>query len=177
MKVIQPALIGIYNVGLLVRLNRQKLTSRPREQGLRLFALICILMMPLQFKGGAAESHPHAFFQFWSNAGAASHHHGFDEDSGGDSHVQHAHEQPASPQTQTLLTAHDDDPSPVGSSVGPPGQLGIGQVAGFAMTLSLSALFVTSEREGNRRGARASLMGRSVLPPVPPPRLLVSFAN
>jgi hypothetical protein len=162
---------------LHVRLNRQKLASSQTERGLRLFALLCILMMPLQFKGGAAESHPHAFFQFWSDAEAAPHHHGFDEDSGGDSHEQHEHEHPAAPIKRNLLAAQSDDPSSVETSVGPPGLIGIGQVAGIAMTLLLASLFVTSDLAFERSGSRASLDGQSVLPPVPPPRLPVRFAN
>jgi hypothetical protein len=154
-----------------VRLNWQKFTSNQTERGLRLFALFCILMMPLQFKGGAAEPHPHAFFQFWGNSEAAPHHHGFDEDSGRDSLNQHEHEHPAAPVKRSLLAAQNDDPSSVETSVGPPGLIGIGQVAGFALTLFLAALFVTSDRALDRLGARATLIGRSVLPPVPPPRL------
>jgi len=147
------------------------------KRGLWLFALVCILMMPLQFKGGAAESHAHAFFQFWSDAEIAPHHHGFDEDSGGDSHDQHAHEYPAAPPKRNVLAAQDDEPSPVESSVGPPGQIGIGQVAGLAMILFLTALFVTSDLGADRFGARANLLGRSVLPPVPPPRLPAPVAS
>jgi hypothetical protein len=134
-------------------------------------------MMPLQFKGGAAESHPHAFFQFWSDAEAAPHHHGFDEESGGDHHDQHAHEHPAAPPKRSQLVAPGDDPSSVETSVGPPGLIGIGQVAGFALTLFLAALFVTSDRGRNRLGVSATMIGRSVLPPVPPPRLLSCISN
>jgi hypothetical protein len=160
---------------LHVRLNRQKITSGQTKRGLWLLALVCILMMPLQFKGGAAESHPHAFFQFWSDAEIALHHHGFDEDSGDDSHNQHAHEHPSAPLKRNVLAAQDDGHSPIESSVGPPGRIGIGQVAGFAMNLFLAALFASADREVNRLGAHASLLGRSVLPPVPPPRLSGRF--
>ena len=154
-----------------MRLNGRNIRSIHTGRGLRLFALVCILMMPLQFKGGAAESHPHAFFQFWSDAEVAPHHHGFDEESGGDSHDRHAHEHPSTPMKRSQVAVHDDDFPLVETSVGPPGQIGIGQVAGFALTLFLAALFVTSDRRRDRLRANVMLIGQSVLPPVPPPRL------
>ena len=158
-------------LGYHVRLNRTYVTLMHTGRGLRLFALVCVLMMPLQFKGGAADSHSHAFFQFWSNAETAPHHHGNGEDGGVESHDHRFHEHPADTIKLSSIDAQLDDAPSVETSVGPPGLIGIGQVAGFALTLFLATLFATSELGRVRLSALATMIGRAVLPLVPPPRM------
>lgn len=148
------------------------LTSRQRARGLRLFALICILMMPLQFKGGAAETHPHAFFQFWSDAEAAPHHHG-DRNESVDAehdHAPHAHDggRGVIP-SQWAADRTGDDASP-SATVAPPGMIGIGQVAGFALAFALATIVLASGRIRDWHRADEPLNGQVVTPPVPPPR-------
>ena len=152
------------------------LTSRQRADGLRLFALVCILMMPLQFKGGAAETHPHAFFQFWSDTEAAPHHHGDHADDAYEathhhSDNPHAHPIPISSQ---LTPDGAKDESSIGSTVGPPGMIGIGQVAGFALVLAFASTALISSRQHWQWRDGIALLGRIVTPPVPPPRVATS---
>jgi hypothetical protein len=139
---------------------------------LRLIALVCILMMPLQFKGGATEAHPHAFFQFWSDAESAPHHHGDrnDIDAGEYRHDGHAHDGGfVFVPSQSAADPTGDEPSS-STTVAPPGMTGAGQVAGFAMAFFLAMVAVASGRLRGRQGDHELRTGRVVTPPVPPPR-------
>ncbi|HEV2067558.1 MAG TPA: hypothetical protein VGR08_12050, partial [Thermomicrobiales bacterium] len=42
-----------------------------------LAAALALLTMPVEYRGGAEEAHPHAVVQFWAEAsrGSLSHHH------------------------------------------------------------------------------------------------------
>ncbi len=72
-----------------------------------LLALLCVLMMPSTYKGGASTPHAHSFFQFWFTGveRAFDHHRGLGEHAGS---VTHNH--------QHLTTAEGSSSAPRSSA-------------------------------------------------------------
>jgi hypothetical protein len=66
---------------MLARTLGRSIRSRsPIDRRLALLAVLCLLTMPQNYRGGAEDAHPHAIFQFWFTGGhvTAEHHHGGD---------------------------------------------------------------------------------------------------
>jgi hypothetical protein len=60
------------------KLERSNRSRSPIDRRLALLAVLCLLTMPQNYRGGAEDAHPHAIFQFWFTGGhvTAEHHHG-----------------------------------------------------------------------------------------------------
>jgi hypothetical protein len=60
---------------------RPAIAHRRLDRALTALAVLCVLMMPVEYRGGAEASHAHAVFQFWASEGVgALDHHGHDHE-------------------------------------------------------------------------------------------------
>lgn len=78
-------------------------------QGLLFTALLCLLTMPVEYRGGGGQTHPHASLQFWTEAAGGSliHHHdgSHRQESRESSHQEIAYRIPGDQEAPSLTTA------------------------------------------------------------------------
>ena len=136
-----------------------------------LLALLCVLMMPSTYKGGASTPHAHSFFQFWFSGAdrAFDHHHGLDHHTGSDTAV-HVHntstgESPAAP-VRSAANADDVTIAPESAPGGTVSALAL--LIGILLSIALP--YVNRWRFPNLQWI---INDRWVVPESPPPRIAV----
>jgi hypothetical protein len=139
-------------------LGRSNRSQSPIDRRLALLAVLCLLTMPQNYRGGAEDAHPHAIFQFWFTGGhvTAEHHHGGDHHDGG----------APVPSKASGSSRLVDNPVVPTISEATPGAERADAIGGIFSAWIASLLFATlviTSRSG-------SLIGLAIAPEPPPPR-------
>ena len=142
---------------------RRRRANQPGSTGaarlLTAVGVLALLMLPVHYKAGAEQAHPHAAFQLWADFahGRTPHRH----DDAATDHTAHAgHEAP-------FAAAVEPSPdAPKVSEATPPAE----RAAAFASLLALAWLLLPLGRP-RIAGLASRLVGRVPRPALPPPRL------
>lgn len=123
---------------------------------------ISLLAMPVSYRGGAEQIHPHVFFQVWIDAknGSFTHHHSAHG-------IEHVHQHASAPQTQETGTGKSDAPSLIASL--------IPSIQGVSLVASAITEFVVPRDALFWRELKAFPQGRRLRPDLPPPRFAGSI--
>ena len=130
-----------------------------------ILATISLLTMPVNYKGGAEETHPHGVFQLWEDLshGSIDHHH-----AGHESGRRHDESATRSAPAVAETAQADPDLPRLMDGTGPaperPVAIVFGAAEGFLVVVRSPRLVTTPARPA----------GRSLKPALPPPRLALA---
>lgn len=145
------------------------LLLNPLRRGVVLAAVLGLLALPVEYRGGAKEPHAHAAYQLWYDAahGSVAHHH-----TGAIGHAHRAEGREtravAPPLPAAAVEAGEDVPRLVTLSIG-------GTKIPVLLTVVLVAILVSIRLRLAWREPRV-VVGRTSPPATPPPRPLPVFA-
>lgn len=127
------------------------------DRALAALAVLCLLMMPIEYRGGAEEPHPHAVFQFWDSGNRdAFDHHG------------HAHAAAAVPRADASEAPTD---VPIVTEMTASAE----RAVGFAVAVSALFLLLSLTRVRRLSIPRTAVPdGLEPVPDVPPPRSVLA---
>lgn len=130
-----------------------------------ILAAFSLLLMPVDYRGGAEEAHPHGVFQLWEEAahGSLDHH-----------HPAHAHDvHDAGPESEPHLVVSTGTADPDLPQVSDGSGSSLAQPLAFVITAA--AIFLDRRGNGPLARRRHRLIGRVVKPSPPPPRRVHTF--
>ncbi len=136
-------------------------TQPSRSRVVPLVAMIALLSMPVQYRGGAALPHPHALFQLWSPGGHGLVHH----DPHADAPIpgMNVSERTNGDPNVVLGAAFRDQPALTAMTM-------LGEQAAVVGVVILAALLLVFDRSTFRGDVSRRLVGFTLAPIHPPPR-------